>query len=116
VIEEAPAYGLIGQPVTIRLRIEDQGAVPPDAVAQPARLRISVDGEARAASICRPVCTLELPVVPEHAGQNVVSIAFDAPEASPPELTDRNNAAAIQIQGVHDRLAGAAGVGRAACR
>ena len=32
VVEQAPGFGLIGQPVTIRVRIEDEGAVP-DAVA-----------------------------------------------------------------------------------
>ena len=104
VIEEAPAYGLIGQPVTIRLRIEDQGAVPPEAAQQPARLRITVDGEDPRSIELPAGVTLEVPVVPEHAGQNVVSISFDAPEVTPPELTDRNNSAAIQIQGVHDRL------------
>ncbi len=104
VIEEAPAYGLIGQPVSIRVRIEDQGAVPPEVAQTPSRLNISVDGQ-DARSIDLPAgVTLDLPVVPEHAGQNVVSIGFDAPGASPPELTDRNNSAAIQIQGVHDRL------------
>lgn len=104
VIEEAPAYGLIGQPVTIRLRIEDQGAVPADIARQPARLRISVDGEPAQTAILPPGQPAELEVVPEHAGQNVVSIGFDAPGGSPEELTDRNNAAALQIQGVHDRL------------
>ena len=104
VIEEAPAYGLIGQPVTIRLRIEDQGAVPPEVAQMPSRLNISVDGGGARSIDLPPGVTLDLPVVPEHAGQNVVSISFDAPAASPPELTDRNNSAAIQIQGVHDRL------------
>jgi hypothetical protein len=47
---------------------------------------------------------LEVPVVPRPAGQNVVSIGFDAPQAPRPELTDRNNSAALQIQGVRDRL------------
>ncbi|SMG06970.1 hypothetical protein [Paracoccus sp. J56] len=104
VIEEAPAYGLIGQPVTIRLRIEDQGAVP-DSVAQtPARLRIMLDGEETRSLDLPPGVTLDLPVVPKHAGQNVVSISFQAPQADVPELTDRNNAAAVQIQGVRDRL------------
>ncbi len=104
VIEEAPAYGLIGQPVTIRLRIEDQGAVPPEVTQMPSRLNISVDGRDARSIELPPGVTLDLPVVPEHAGQNVVSIGFDTPDASPPELTDRNNSAAIQIQGIHDRL------------
>lgn len=104
VIEEAPAYGLIGKPVTIRLRIEDQGAVPPAVAASPAKLRILLDGEPAQALDLPPGVTLDLPVVPRHAGQNVVSIGFDAPRADVPELTDRNNAAALQIQGVRDRL------------
>ena len=104
VIEEAPAYGLIGQPVTIRLRIEDQGAVPPEVAQMPSRLNISVDGRDARSIELPPGVTLDLPVVPAHAGQNVVSIGFDTPDASPPELTDRNNSAAIQIQGIHDRL------------
>ncbi|WP_323008993.1 hypothetical protein [Paracoccus sp. (in: a-proteobacteria)] len=104
VIEEAPAFGLIGKPVTIRLRVEDQGAVPPQVAQTPARLRILLDGEEMRELDLPPGVTLDLPVVPEHAGQNVVSIAFDPPQAEVPELTDRNNAAAVQIQGVRDRL------------
>ncbi|WJS83750.1 hypothetical protein [Paracoccus sp. TOH] len=104
VIEEAPAYGLIGKPVTIRLRVEDQGAVPPEVAQTPARLRIMLDGEEMRSLDLPPGVTLDLPVVPDHAGQNVVSIGFDAPEGPTPELTDRNNSAAVQIQGVRDRL------------
>lgn len=104
VIEEAPAYGLIGQPVTIRLRIEDQGAVPPEVAASPARLHILLDGEESRVLDLLPGVGFDLPVVPQHAGQNVVSIGFDAPGGRVPELTARNNAAALQIQGVHDRL------------
>ena len=70
----------------------------------PSRLNISVDGRDARSIELPPGVTLDLPVVPEHAGQNVVSIGFDTPDASPPELTDRNNSAAIQIQGIHDRL------------
>ncbi|MFT4013391.1 MAG: hypothetical protein QM682_08295 [Paracoccus sp. (in: a-proteobacteria)] len=104
VIEEAPAYGLIGQPVTIRLRIEDQGAVPAQVAARPSRLAVMVDGEPLRGVDLPPGVTLDLPVVPRHAGQNVVSIGFEAPAAAVPELTDRNNGAILQVQGVHDRL------------
>ncbi|MTD98905.1 hypothetical protein GIY56_01225 [Paracoccus sp. YIM 132242] len=102
VIEEAPAFGLIDQQVTIRLRIEDQGAVPPEAQTGSVNLRLSLDGEDEqvvAVSLGQPIT---LPLTLDHAGQNVVQIAFDAPEGG--ELTDRNNAAAISINGVRDRL------------
>lgn len=103
VIEEAPAFGLIGQDIQIRLRIEDQGRVPPGPGAT-ATLRISLDGE-EPLIVSVPVgVSMTLPVTLSHAGQNVVQIVMDAPEATPPELTDRNNAAAISINGVRDRL------------
>ncbi|UXU73921.1 MULTISPECIES: hypothetical protein [unclassified Paracoccus (in: a-proteobacteria)] len=104
VIEQAPAYGLIGQPVTIRLRVEDEGAVPADVAGKPARLRILLDGEDSQSLDLPPGVSMDLAVVTRHAGQNVVSIAFDAPDAQPAELTDRNNSAAIRIEGVRDRL------------
>lgn len=102
VIEEAPAFGLIDQEVTIRLRIEDQGEVPPEARTGSVNLRISIDGEAEQVFAVPMDSSLELPVTLTHAGQNVVQVGFDAPGAG--ELTDRNNTAAISINGVRDRL------------
>lgn len=104
VVEEAPAFALIGKPVTLRVRIEDQGNVPDDVANLPARVTISVDGEPGQSLEVPPGVSVDLQFTPEHAGQNVVSISFDAPEVAPPELTDRNNSAAVQIEGVRDRL------------
>jgi hypothetical protein len=42
-----------------------------------------------------------LPITLPHGGQNVIQ--FTVPEAEG-ELTDRNNAAVVQINGVRDRL------------
>ncbi|SCY73074.1 hypothetical protein [Paracoccus tibetensis] len=103
VIEEAPAFGLIGQEVEIRLRVEDQGDVPADA-GTTASLRISVDGEEPLVTAVPVGVSMALPVTPGHAGQNVVQIEMEAPQTAAPELTDRNNAAAISINGVRDRL------------
>lgn len=105
VIEQAPAFGLVDQEVRIRLRIQDQGAVPADIQGRPANLRISIDGEDEQVFAVPPDQSLELPLTLTHAGQNTVQIGFDAPEsAEGTELTDRNNAAAISITGVRDRL------------
>ena len=107
VIEEAPAFGLIDQPVTIRLRIEDQGATPASIAGRPALIRISIDGGDEMTAQVPPGVSFELSVTPSHAGQNVVQIGFDAPDAgagAPAELTDRNNSAALSINGVRDRL------------
>ncbi|WP_134724691.1 glutamine amidotransferase [Paracoccus luteus] len=104
VIDEAPAFGLIGQPVTIRLRIEDQGAVPPAIAGGAATLRLSIDGADEQVLAVPPGVVIDVPVTPAHAGQNVVSARIDPPEAAPAQLTDLNDTAVIQIEGVRDRL------------
>ncbi|MFV0385690.1 hypothetical protein [Paracoccus sp. (in: a-proteobacteria)] len=102
VIEEAPAFGLIDEEATIRLRIEDQGAVPAGARTGPVTLRFSIDGEDEQVVAVPLDTSLSLPVKVAHAGQNVVQIGFDPPEGG--ELTDRNNMAVINVTGVRDRL------------
>lgn len=106
VIEEAPAFGLIDQTVTLRVRIEDQGLVPESIAGRSVNLRVSVDGNDEQVLAVPLGRSVELPVMLTHAGQNVVQIGFDAPSATndPDELTDRNNTAAISITGVRDRL------------
>jgi hypothetical protein len=95
----APAFAIIGEPVTLTLRIDDLGAAPvSDGISE---LDISIDGE-EAQRFRVPIGEdLELPVTLPHGGRNV--IRFSLPDAEG-ELTDRNNAAVIQINGVRDRL------------
>lgn len=95
----APAFAIIGEPVVLTLRIDDLGAAPE---GEPfAELDISIDGE-DAQRFRVPIGQdLELPVTLPHGGRNV--IRFSLPEAEG-ELTDRNNAAVIQMNGVRDRL------------
>jgi len=101
VIETAPTFGIIGEPVSILMRIEEQGALPGGEAGRDVAITIAVDGgDAQAFRV--PVGrTLELPVTLDHAGQNVVQVTL---ETAAGELTDRNNAAVIQINGVRDRL------------
>ncbi len=98
-VQNAPAFAIIGEPVMLTLRIEDQGAVPdlPDE----AEIQIAVDG-GEVQSFNVPVgVDLELPVTLQHGGTNVIQ--FTLPEQDG-ELTIRNNAAVVQINGVRDRL------------
>lgn len=100
VIENAPAFAIIGEEFQLRLRLEDQGAVPA-RLAGEAEIRIAIDG-GEPQSYTVPVGeTLSLPLTLDHAGQNVIQ--FIVPEAEG-ELTDRNNAAVVQINGIRDRL------------
>ncbi|MDF1802332.1 glutamine amidotransferase [Thalassovita sp.] len=98
IVENAPAFAILGEPITLRLRIEDMGAAP--AVAQ-TLMNVSVDGQEMGpftVPIDRPI---ELPLTLEHGGMNVIRFALPMAEG---ELTDRNNSAIVQINGVRDRL------------
>lgn len=99
-IETAPAFGIIGEETRIRLKVLDEGAVP-KAAGTEADLSIAIDGgEARSYRV-EVGQDLELPLTLDHGGQNVVQFTL-AP--APGELTARNNAAVVQINGVRDRL------------
>lgn len=100
VIDNAPAFAIVGEPVTLFLRIEDQGAVPA-SVAGSARLRISLDGEPAQEFTVEVGRQFELPMTLPHGGLNVIQFQV-VPEAG--ELTDRNNGAVLSINGVRDRL------------
>lgn len=98
-VKNAPAFAIIGEPVTLTLRIEDSGAAPTNAGTAP--LDISVDGAPSQRFNVRIGEDIDLPVSLPHGGRNVIQ--FSVPEAEG-ELTDRNNTALIQMNGVRDRL------------
>ena len=99
IVKNAPGFAIIGEPVTLTLRIEDQGAAP--AEGSFADLDISVGGDAPQRFTLPVGVDFELPMVLQHGGRNVIQ--FSVPE-EPGELTARNNAALVQINGVRDRL------------
>jgi hypothetical protein len=95
----APAFAIIGEPVTLTLRVEDMGAAP---VSEPfAELDISVDGEDPQRFRVPVGQDIDLPVTLPHGGRNVIQ--FTTPTQGD-ELTARNNTALIQMNGVRDRL------------
>lgn len=98
VVTNAPAFGIIGEATSVRLRIEDEGAAPE---ARSVDVTISIDGEDAVTSTVPIGVDLELPLTLQHGGQNVVQIEVAGGEG---ELTDRNNAASVQINGLRDRL------------
>ncbi|MDQ7081459.1 MAG: hypothetical protein Q9M41_12410 [Paracoccaceae bacterium] len=100
VIINAPAFAILGEPVTLRLKIEDKGKVPA-ALAGSTTLKISIDGAPAQSFNVRIGQELELPLRLAHGGQNVVQ--FSVPKAEG-ELTERNNRAVVAINGVRDRL------------
>ncbi|MFD0978906.1 hypothetical protein [Tropicimonas aquimaris] len=101
-VRNAPSFAIVGEQLTLTLRIEDSGAVP-EEVAQSglARIAIAIDGGEPMPFTVPVGQDLELPLTLPHGGMNVVQIEVAATEG---ELTERNNAAVVQINGVRDRL------------
>ncbi len=98
IVRNAPAFAILDEEVELTLRIEDDGAAPGDTRTD---ILISVDG-AEPESYTVPIGEdLSLPITLPHGGLNVIE--FTVPEADG-ELTDRNNTALVQINGVRDRL------------
>ena len=99
-VTDAPAYAILGEEVVLTLRVEDEGAVPADA-GRRADVSVSVDG-GEPFTVAVPVGEdIDVPVVLPDAGRNV--LRFATPEATG-ELTARNNAAIVQMNGLRDRL------------
>ncbi|MGR3484471.1 MAG: hypothetical protein ACU0BF_03945 [Paracoccaceae bacterium] len=94
-----PAFAILGEPVTLRLRIDDEGDVPIEGAT--ADLTISVDGAEPYRFTVPTNQTLDLPVDLPHGGVNVLQFATPMLEG---ELTDRNNGHVARINGVRDRL------------
>ncbi len=98
VVENAPAFAILGEEVNLTLRIEDQGAAPPEVTVP---LDIAIDGDPPI-TVQVPIGEdIQLPVTLPHGGMNVLQ--FTVPDAEG-ELTNRNNTAVVQINGVRDRL------------
>ncbi len=97
-VSNAPSFAILDEEVTLTLRIDDSGAAPGDTRAP---LDISVDGAAPQRFEIPIGQDVELPVILTHGGRNVIQ--FTVPEAEG-ELTERNNTALIQMNGVRDRL------------
>ncbi|MBD3665573.1 hypothetical protein [Sulfitobacter aestuariivivens] len=98
-VRNAPAFAIIGEPVTLTLRIDDLGAAPEGETLAP--LDISIDGEPPQTFRVPIGQDIDLPVTLPHGGRNVIRFSLPLAEG---ELTDRNNSALIQMNGVRDRL------------
>ena len=98
-VKNAPAFAIIGEPITLTLRIDDMGTAPQSQ--DTALLDISIDG-GPAQRFSVPIGqNMDVPLTLPHSGRNVIQ--FTVPTATT-ELTDRNNTSLIQINGVRDRL------------
>lgn len=99
IVRNAPAFAILDEEITLTLRIEDQGAAPVSDERAP--LDISVDGGTPQRFLIPLGVDHQVPFRLPHGGINVIQFTVPPVEG---ELTDRNNSAVIQINGVRDRL------------
>ncbi len=100
IVRNAPAFAILGEPITLGLRIEDQGAVPPDQSGF-AAINYAINGGEMMRAMVPVGEDMEITVTLDRGGMNVLQFELDEAEG---ELTTRNNAAIVQINGVRDRL------------
>ncbi len=97
VVVRAPGYGIVGDSVEVTVRVEELGAAPGAEVL----VELSRDGGPVQSF---PVTTGEefaIPILLDHGGPTVVELSV---AGGPWELTDINNRAVVEINGVRDRL------------
>ena len=97
-VKNAPGFAILDEPITLTLLVEDQGAAPQAAFAD---LILSVDGGPEQRYQIPVNSEVEVDVSLGHGGMNILQ--FSTPDMSG-ELTDRNNAAVVQINALRDRL------------
>ncbi|MEM6477977.1 MAG: hypothetical protein AAF647_02900 [Pseudomonadota bacterium] len=97
-IKNAPGFAILGEPVLLTLRIDDLGEAPPAPIVP---LIVSVDGGPPQTFQVATGEDIEIPLTLPHGGMNVIQFSTPAVDG---ELTDRNNAAIVQVNGVRDRL------------
>ena len=96
---EAPGYGIVGKPVTVRLVVEDKGTS--GRARGTTTLTIRRDGEPPRTEIVPVGVEQRIDVPITRAGPTVVELAASE---LPGEISPLNNRAVIEVIGVRDRL------------
>jgi len=98
-VTSAPAFGIVGEDVSLVLRIEDKGAVPNENAV--ARVIATVDGGDEQIIDLPLNRDVPLNLRVSHAGVNLLEIRTPEMEG---ELTGLNNRTILSVNGVRDRL------------
>ncbi len=101
VIDKAPAFGIVGQQVTISYRVEDRRDVAKDFGGDLARVTLKAGDKVLAAAQVPVGRKDSFTFTLDHAGPEVLSLDV---EAVADELSTINNRAVVTINGVRDRL------------
>jgi len=96
VVVRAPAYGLVDRPVTLTLRVDDQGQS-----SQPIPISLRLDGDRTETLAVLPNRDTDVDIAIGHGGQNVLELSVPV---RADEVSAINNRAIVTINGIRDRL------------
>jgi hypothetical protein len=99
ILESAPAFGIVGEDVSIRLRIEDIGETP--AGAPPAQVSLRIDGKDVRRDVLTVGSATTISAKLNKGGASVFELIVAELDG---EITTRNNRALFTVQGARDRL------------
>ncbi len=99
IIKKAPAFAIVGEPITIVMRIEEFGNIPPRP--DEAKVDVSIDGQFLQRFMLSIGEDIEVKLVLPHSGANTFEFKVDPIDG---ELTHKNNANLLSINGIRDRL------------
>ena len=99
VVKNAPAYAIVGEPVTLTIRISDEGAIT--SPSSSAAIQVSIDGDTPQEFRLPVGEDVDIRLTLPHGGANIFE--FFA-EALPQEPVLQNNRALISVNGIRDRL------------
>ncbi len=98
VVAEAPSYGMVNSELELTLRVEDAGGgARPDT----AQVVLRRDGGPEETHVLEVGVDRRVPFKLEHGGQTIVEVEVADTGG---ELTQRNNRAALTVNGVRERL------------
>eukprot|EP00435_Cladocopium_sp_Y103_P078710 s1_g2449.t1 len=97
VVAEATRFGIVGEPITIRFRVDEEG----NSDIGPVTVQVNLNGDQINQLTVMPGADITTTLALPHGGENVVEIIADA---LPDELTEQNNKATLVMTGIRDRL------------
>lgn len=97
VVESAPSYGLLGKPLTMTIRLDDNAARPGGSAV----IRIKRDARPWRQITVEPNVSVPVEILLDHRGQTFFELEV-GPGRS--ELTMENNRKVVTINGIRDRL------------
>lgn len=101
VVDRAPAYGLVGEPLTIIYRVDDLRGDDRTVERAPVTVHFRMDGADAGSASVTPGQPRTFQFTLTHAGPTALEIEA---ETAPDELSPLNNRAVLTVNGIRERL------------